>query len=78
VQKEEKTKENFFESLIAHISGMVEGIFIKFGMCPSLSGGNLHSKFDAIRIRHHRATDAKKEVCCSCQYAHSICACPVS
>jgi len=46
--KKEKNEEIFFESLIAHISEMAEGIFFKFGMWLSLSGGHLHCTFGAI------------------------------
>jgi len=53
-----KKEKNFFESLIACISGMAEGICFKFYMWPPLSGGHLHCKFSPIWIRHHRAMDA--------------------
>ena len=46
--KREKMKK-FFESLIARVSGMLEGFFFfKFGMWFPLSGGHLHCKFGAI------------------------------
>ena len=38
-------QRNLFEILIAHISGMAEGIFFKFGMWPPLSGGHQHYIF---------------------------------
>ena len=38
MQKEDEKSEILFESLIARISGMAEGIFFKFGMWPPLSG----------------------------------------
>ena len=43
-----KRRKNQQIFLIARISGMVEGIFFKFGMWPPLSGQHL-------RIRHHGA-----------------------
>jgi len=48
LHKVSKKKKRIFDSLIAHILGMAEGIFFKFG---------LPCEFDAIWIRHHRATD---------------------
>ena len=75
--KEEKMKK-FFKSLIARISGMAYGLFFKFGMWPPLSGGHLHCKFGAIRIRHYRAIYALKlRLCFSCQHTHSVYACPL-
>jgi len=55
-----KKWRNFFKSLIACISGMVQRIFLEFGMLLPLSWGHLYSKFEAIRIRHYRATCAWK------------------
>ena len=73
-----KKQKNFFKSLIAHILGMAKGIFFKFWMLPPLSGGHLHCKVGAIWIRNHGAIDAwKLRLCCSCQYTHSVCTCPI-
>ena len=47
-------KRNFFETLIACISGMAEGIFFKFGVASS----EWRCKFGAIRIKHHGAMGA--------------------
>ena len=51
-----KKQRIYFRNLIAHILGMVKGIFFEFGMWLPLSGGHLHTKFGAIWIRHHGAT----------------------
>jgi len=50
LSSEEKTK-NLFESVIARISGMAEGIFFKIGLYLPFSKGHLHCKFGAIWIR---------------------------
>ena len=72
-----RKQKKFFETLIVRISGIAEGIFI-FYMWLLLNGGHLHCKFGPIWIRHHGATDAwKSQLCCSCLYVHSVCACPV-
>ena len=49
--KRKKNEENFQK--FDCISGTVEGIFFKFGMWLSLSGGHLHSKFGAIQMELH-------------------------
>ena len=68
-----RIKRIFFESFLSHISVMLRKIFFIFEMWPLLSVGNLHCKFGAIRIRHHGATYAwKLQLCCFCQYTHSV------
>ena len=49
-RKEKKSKE-FSESLIAHISVMAKGVFFKFGMLPTLSGGHQYSTVNLVPFK---------------------------
>ena len=82
-KNKKKTKKNFKVWLLASQEWVKESssnlecsLNLEFGMwVEDTSTVNL---VPFIRIGHHRATDAwKSRVCCSCQYTHSICACPV-
>ena len=76
-KKKNLTKESFLK-LLVHISGMLWELFVIFEMWPPLSGGQLHCRLGAIQIRHHGATYAwKSQLCCSCQYTHSVCVHPI-
>ena len=60
---------NFFESLLACISGMVKQILLKFGMWPSLSRRHLHCKFGAISTCTELHMREKLQ---HCSFCHSV------
>ena len=47
---------NFYKKLQACISGTAKGTFFQFYMWVSQHEEQLHSKFCAIRMRHHKGT----------------------
>ena len=74
MKKKKKTQRTFCENLLTHVSIMTKRIFSKL----ECSFPCVETKFGAILMRHHEAMDVWKSwLCCSCQYAYSICACPV-
>ena len=64
----------FFKSLLVYISGILREVFFIFEMWPLVSGGHHCCKLSAIQIKHNGATCVcKSQLCCSCQYTHSVC-----
>ena len=59
----EKKKRKYF--LKAYILGMADMIYFKSGMCSLPICQHLHSEFDLVWSRDHRATNMRKIVLCS-------------